>query len=125
MVRARMKSPHLTTSPHLPKSAVGTGRVPTSPPSPPPIEGGSGGGAGKLLILADGVRRFSPHCYSSMRLRPGPPLPLSGRQVEKGYALQSDPSWRSARARAGGGTPTPRGRGSKEGLERGPHWLDV
>lgn len=56
-----MKSPHLPTCPHLAKSAVGTGRVPTSPPSPPPIEGGSGGGAGKLLILADRVRRLSPH----------------------------------------------------------------
>lgn|GEM_PF-2595392 len=61
MVRALMKSPHLPTFPHLPKSAVGTGRVPTSPPSPPPIEGGSGGGAGKLLMLADRVRRLSPH----------------------------------------------------------------
>lgn len=56
-----MKSPHLPTFPHLARFEVGTGRFPTSPPSPPPIEGGSGGGAGKLLILADRVRRLSPH----------------------------------------------------------------
>lgn len=56
-----MKSPHLPTFPHHAKIPVGTGRVPTSPPSPPPLEGGSGGGAGKLLILADRVRRLSPH----------------------------------------------------------------
>lgn len=61
MVRPLMKSPHL---PHLspPRfSTWGNPRVPTSPPSPPPIEGGSGGGGDTLLVLADRVRRLSPH----------------------------------------------------------------